>query len=234
MAGSADEIRNETKTDLTLSLMRRDLVMGKLAPGAHLKIHELQERYDVSQTIIREVLPTLANEGLLIGMARKGYLVNDLSLADLTELTELRLDLEIPAFSEAMKKGDMDWEVGILRAQHVMRKYVSDQDSGVRAEQTEGWLSVHASFHSALIAGCPSARRKQYCRHLFDQSSRYFVLAANSLPSSKDNLQEHVELGDLALSREIDPALEKLRQHINKAHENTQRFLVDECDTANG
>lgn len=227
------DVNGPTKADLTLERIRRDLVTGELVPGAHLKIHELQERYDVSQTTIREVLPKLVNEGLLVSKARRGYVVNDLSISDLDDLVSLRLDLELPAFREAIENGDVDWEVGILRSQHLMRKFVSEQDGNALVEQTHGWLGIHANFHAALIAGCRSERRKQYCRHLFDQSSRYFVVAANYLPSSEDNLQEHVELGDLALSRDMDNGIMRLRQHIKSAHLNMQRFLFADDGSLN-
>ncbi|MCT8974638.1 GntR family transcriptional regulator [Microbaculum marinisediminis] len=225
------EAKEPTKADATQERMRTDLITGQLKPGLQLKIHELQERYSVSQTTIREVLPKLVHEGLVTSSARKGYAVCRLSLEDLEDLAALRLDLELPAFETSMKQGDVDWEVGVLRAQHLMRKFVAEAGASKRAEHAHGWLEIHAGFHSALIAGCGSERRMQYCRQIFTQSSRYFVVAAKYMQSSDVNLSEHLELGDIALDRDIETGKERLRQHVLQALTNMKRFFEE---TENG
>ena len=215
-----------SKADATLRDMRLDLITGALKPGARVKIHELTDRYNVSQTIVREVLPKLAAEGLLVGIAQKGFQVAKTSLADVKELTELRIDLEVPALRLAIEHGGTEWEVGILRAQHMMRKYVRDQKGAERAEQTTGWIKVHADFHSSLIASCPSARRRQYCRILFDQSSRYFFLAANALLNSADNLDSHILLADIVLVGDLEHATKMMHDHIERAYVDVKTHML--------
>jgi GntR family carbon starvation induced transcriptional regulator len=219
------------KADTMLEDMRLDLITGDLVPGDRVKIHDLTERYNVSQTTIREVLPKLAAEGLLVEAARKGYQVAAISLKDLDDLMQIRIDLELPALRQSAIHGGAEWEVGILRAQHMMRLYQREHKGAERLEQTRGWITVHAAFHAALIAGSPSLRRRVYCRNLFDQSSRYFWLAANSLPSSIDNLASHIELADLALAGEVELATKMLRKHIEKAHADVKAFLVNDSST---
>ena len=68
-ARDVEERPGPSKSEVMLDDMRLDLITGQLAPDARVKIHELTERYSVSRTIAREVLPKLAAEGLLIGMA---------------------------------------------------------------------------------------------------------------------------------------------------------------------
>ncbi len=219
-----------TKADWVANSLRMELITGEYEAGVKLRIQDLASRFDVSQTTIREVLPKLTAEGLLESEAQRGYRVAALSLIDLNELIALRLDIELPAFREAVMHGGTEWEVGILRAQHMMRKYVQQQGDTGLAELTPGWIQVHGGFHAALLAGCPSSQRKMYCRHLFDQASRYFCLAARALPSSRDNLDDHITLGDLALERDVEGGVAHLRAHIEKAHTNARTVLFGGLD----
>jgi GntR family transcriptional regulator, carbon starvation induced regulator len=214
------------KADSILEDMRLDLITGVLAPGERVKIQDLTERYKVSQTTIREVLPKLAAEGFVVEIAQRGYQVLPISLEDLDELTHIRLDLELPALIQSIAHGGPEWEVGILRAQHLMRVYAREYPDTDKVEHTRGWIAVHREYHASLIAGSPSIRRRHYCRNLFDQSSRYFWLAANSLSSSKANLEHHAELTDTILSGNEDLSVKMLRDHIEQAHDDIMCYMV--------
>jgi len=61
-----------TLTGRLVSELRRLIVAGDLAPGAHLKERELCERFDISRSILREAVQQLLSEGLLISVPPQG------------------------------------------------------------------------------------------------------------------------------------------------------------------
>src|SRR5438093_79098 len=80
-------------TKATLGL--RELVFsGEFAPGERLSEVELAERLGVSRTPLRMALMTLAHEGLLEPLSRRGFVVRAFSRADVTDAIELRGVLE--------------------------------------------------------------------------------------------------------------------------------------------
>jgi DNA-binding GntR family transcriptional regulator len=68
--------------DKVASLLRDDIVAGRLKPGQRLGLTVLAARFGVSTTPIREALATLEQEGLVVGEPHKGLRVAELSAED--------------------------------------------------------------------------------------------------------------------------------------------------------
>jgi len=73
----------------------RDLIVTlELSPGQVVVERELMERLHLGRTPVREALRRLGDEGLVLIYARRGMVVAPVHLADLEEVSEVRLDLE--------------------------------------------------------------------------------------------------------------------------------------------
>jgi DNA-binding GntR family transcriptional regulator len=55
---------------------------------------ELAGRFGVSQSVVREALTRLGERGLVVASPQRGFRVRELSVADIAELTELRVEIE--------------------------------------------------------------------------------------------------------------------------------------------
>ena len=82
-----------THTERVYEVIRSELLNGVLHPGQKLKMVELTERFGVSQSVIREALTRLTEQGLLIATPQRGFRVRDLSIEDIAELTESRVQI---------------------------------------------------------------------------------------------------------------------------------------------
>ena len=78
-----------TRTEQVYEILRGELLNGGLHPGQKLKMVELTERFGVSQSVVREALTRLTEQGLLIATPQRGFRVRDLSIEDIAELTEI-------------------------------------------------------------------------------------------------------------------------------------------------
>src|ERR1700744_1804827 len=107
-----------TRTEQVYDILRGELLNGALHPSQKLKMVELTVRFGVSQSVIREALTRLTEQGLLIATPQRGFRVRDLSIEDIAELTETRVEIESLAMRLAVERGDMQWETGILAAHH--------------------------------------------------------------------------------------------------------------------
>ena len=83
-----------TRTEQVYEVIRSELLNGVLHPGQKLKMVELTERFGVSQSVVREALTRLTEQGLLIATPQRGFRVRDLSIEDIAELTETRIQIE--------------------------------------------------------------------------------------------------------------------------------------------
>lgn len=78
-------------------LLRVAIYDGELEPGARLTEREICERYGVSRTIAREVVRELEAERLIESNRRHGYIVAQMSLAEIDDLYRMRVLLEAEA-----------------------------------------------------------------------------------------------------------------------------------------
>jgi len=110
---------------------------------------ELTERFGVSQSVIREALTRLTEQGLLVATPQRGFRVRDLSIEDIAQLTETRIQIEALALRLAVERGDLQWETGILAAHHRLERTPVTRDDGTVSED---WSGHHRDFHQALLA----------------------------------------------------------------------------------
>jgi DNA-binding GntR family transcriptional regulator len=176
---------------------------------------ELANRFAVSQSVIREALTRLAEQGLVVATPQRGFRVRELSVDDIAGLTEARVRIEAAAMSLAVERGDVRWETGILAAHHILDRTPVLKDEGILNEE---WAVNHREFHRALLAGCNNARLEDIAQGLRDSAELYrrwnWVLTEDH---HRDVVAEHRQLKDLALARESDAAIAVLTEHMEHA-----------------
>ena len=204
-----------TRTEQVYETLRSELLNGVLHPSQKLKMVELTERFGVSQSVVREALTRLTEQDLLIATPQRGFRVRDLSVEDIAELTETRIQVESLALRLAVERGDLQWETGILAAHHRLERTPVTRDDGTVSED---WSVRHRDFHQALLTGCGNRRLESVANSLRDSAELYrrwyWVLTDDHQP---DLAREHRELRDLALARDADRAIELLAEHIDRA-----------------
>jgi DNA-binding GntR family transcriptional regulator len=191
--------------------IRSDIVFGRLAPGAKLKLDTLKADYGASVSTLRETLNRLSSERLVIAEGQKGFVVSPVSAANLREIAALRLLLECRALEQSFATGDMDWEGRVVAAYHRLSRMEGRMAQGDRT-CTEDWKQYDWQFHQELISACGSAMLIDTHAAVFDQYLRYQMIAL----SYRGDIaaREHALLLDHALSRDAAHACAVLRTHV--------------------
>jgi DNA-binding GntR family transcriptional regulator len=204
-----------TRTGEVFDALRSELLDGVLAPGQKLRMVELADRFRVSQSVVREALTRLAEQGLAVATPQRGFRVRELSVQDITDLTESRVQIESAAFRLAIERGDVRWETDVLSTHHILERTPVTRDDGTVNEE---WAVHHRDFHRALLAGCGNARLAAIAQSLRDSAELYrrwyWVLTDDH---QRDVAAEHRQLKELALARDVDAAIEVLTEHIERA-----------------
>lgn len=216
-----------TRCDEVYEALRAQILSGRLKPGQRLKFPELAVNYDASVSVLREALTRLTGEGLVVSAAHLGYAVTDLSVEQLEELTDARLELETMVFARSIRDGDLAWESRVVAAHHtLMRVPFLTEDEPARI--AEEWAEAHASFHRALLSGCKNDRLLHMATGLRDEAELYRRWSHPLGHEPNRNLeQEHRELLETALARDIPAATSSLFQHIS----HTTELLLDVTGT---
>ena len=85
--------------------LREMVLNGKLAPGQRVAEAPLADLLGVSRTPVRQALPVLAQEGLLVENETRGYLVRAFTAAEITDAIDVRGALEALAAQRVAERG---------------------------------------------------------------------------------------------------------------------------------
>ncbi len=206
-----------TPTVAAYDLLRAEILHGDLMPGERLRVAELNTRYSIGLTPIREALMRLASEGLVLNESNRGARVRSTSIEELTDLVATRRELEANCLRLAMVSGGPEWEAEILRTLHLLnRAPVPDRIED--REAAASWEALHRQFHHTLVSACGSQWRLSFWNTLADHSERYRKLRlVADLPhraSPRDIQAEHEAIAAAVINREVDAALALMDAHL--------------------
>lgn len=213
-----------TRGGVVYAHMREDIFQGVFEPGQRLRLVELSQRFSVSQSVVREALTRLSEQGLVRAAPQQGFSVVTVSLADLDELTEARIEIESLVLRRSVERGDITWESSVVAAHHHLAG-----TEVIRADGTlsSDWLVVHERFHQSLLEACGNARLLAAALSLRDAATLY---RRWSLPvghdSDRDVAAEHQAIVAAVLDRDADAAAALLARHIDRTSE-ALRAVID-------
>ena len=135
--------------EVTTRQLREEILSGQLAPGQRLIEDQIRLRFSISRAPLREALRSLAQQGLVEHLPRRGTRVTDLTEADVDQLFGIRWALERHAIESAFPLSpppnatDPFLEVRVQLEQ--MRRADADGDE-LRKDD------AHRAFHAAVVA----------------------------------------------------------------------------------
>ena len=197
------------------------------APGTKLKLETLAAASGLSSSPLREALNRLVQEGLVLALENRGFWVAPISVAELKDLTRMRLLVESEVLASAIDCGDDEWEARVVAAFHRLdlteQRLRQDADSPARAD----WSALHKAFHLALFSGSDSPRLIRTASSLFSQAERYRNFATAHRRKPRNVRGEHASLMRACLDRKPKEALRLLREHIAATAESVAGVLAD-------
>lgn len=236
-----DRLRNG-KMSLNAALLqqlRADLMSGRIAPGARLKIPELSQRYSVTPGAVREALSRLVTEGLVSFADQRGFRAAEVTLKELNDVTRVRIFVEREALREAMERGDDEWESEVLAAHHRLMRTARKVGDATAPESIE-WTRRHREFHAALISACRSEWLLRLHNVLYDQSERYRLLSSEAGGGGRRDARgaddDHSRMVRAVLARNEELALDLIQKHIERTAERVRAAMKrgSDADAADG
>ncbi|NWE46679.1 GntR family transcriptional regulator [Pseudomonas gingeri] len=201
-------------TQATYEQLRKDVLSCVLQPGNRVNVKELAEHYQASGGAVREALSRLTAEELVVAEPQKGFRIAPVSLDDLVDLTQARIEMEGSCLRHSIENGDVAWETRLVSAYHGLSR-AAGPDSGSHYD-ARSWHDVHKTFHEALVSACPNIWLLRMRTMLFEQYSRYRALSVAMTAASRNLDGEHQGLRDAALAKDANAAVELITHHIRE------------------
>ena len=133
--------------EVTTRQLREEILTGQLAPGQRLIEDQIRLRFAISRAPLREALRSLAQQGLVEHLPRRGMRVTELTATDIDQLFGIRRALERHAIEMHLSAGRRppDDRLGEVRQWlDQMRQADADGDD-LRKDD------AHRAFHAAIV-----------------------------------------------------------------------------------
>jgi GntR family transcriptional regulator of vanillate catabolism len=139
-----------TQSELATDQLRQKIIRGEYPPGSHVQEQPLSDALGVSRTPVRTALNTLANEGLLEYMAKRGYRVREFGIDDIINAYEVRATLEGMACRLVSERG-------LNRMAERQLRSIVDEMELILEDSTDGdfdrerWREHNQLFHMKIV-----------------------------------------------------------------------------------
>jgi DNA-binding GntR family transcriptional regulator len=182
-----------------------------LPPGSPIIETEIAAVLKTSRTPVREAMKELESDGLVIQYPQKGTFVSEISPHDIEEIFSLRIMLEVFALQESYNKISDD----------ELNK-VNSMFSALGADSTrEKYALADKTLHSLIVDKACNYRLKLILKNLNGQIERFRRMAARGPTGVSKSRQEHLEIVQMLLRRDLKGCEESLRNHLNSVKSNT-------------
>ena len=224
---TAGDDEPRTLIERAYARLREDIVEGRLVPGEKLRVEHLKARYHVSAGTLREAITRLVSDALVQAEGQRGFRVAPIALADLEDLTRLRLHIEIDALRQSIRHGDAAWRQAVQAAYDELSGF----ERPIRPDLRPQWEQRNARFHEVLIGARASPWTLKVLRLLSRHGERYRRYAIHLPGSVRDVHAEHRQIFEAAMAGHEARAALALEAHIRAtpdalilAHQRGQRW----------
>ncbi len=216
--GGIVPLRRQTLTGMTLEALRERILRGAFPDGEPLRQDAIAEELGVSRIPVREALRQLEAEGLVTFHPHRGAVVTTLSLDEITELFELRADIESDLLRRSIPL--------MVTADHRLATEILDAyETALHTGKVAAWGELNWQFHSALYA--PSNRQFTLgiVGKLHQHSDRYLRMQLSLTHGESRARSEHRAILAAVRKRDTVKAPTLMRAHILEAGRSLVSFL---------
>jgi DNA-binding GntR family transcriptional regulator len=214
-------IRRQTVSGMTVNALRERILHGDYPEGEPLRQDAIAEELGVSRIPVREALRQLEAEGLVTFNPHRGAVVSTLSLSEIDELFELRLQIELDLLRRAMPHIERE---DVARAKEILDRY----ETALRNGDVASWGEMNWQFHSTLYAPADRPFTMGVAQRLHQQCDRYLRMQLALTHGEARANDEHRAILAAVRAGEAKRAVQLMRDHIGYAGRALRDFLAAE------
>lgn len=210
-------------TDRAYAYLREEILRCRLAPGSRIVEGEIAAELNMSNTPVKRAFGMLIHEGFVEVRPRHGYLVTEVTLADVQEIYQLRQVIE-PAAAELAASNASPEQL------QEMRQLVGDDPSLSYEERAESVLR----FHEVLAEASGNARLASVLGGLMDEMQRLLYMGFDISEDVTHQAGEHRELLDALLKGNHHTAREIAERQVELGRMRMFEAILESLTSAGG
>lgn len=226
-------LRRNTISSQIHAALRRDIIVGRLAPRAMLSEQEFAVRFGISRTPVREAMIKLAEEGLVEIFPQYGSFVAPIKLLDVFDSQFAREALECAAVSKAIERVDKAGDAEL-------KAVIDRQRSALRPQKRDAFFRADEDMHILIFKIAGHANAWRFVEGAKAQMDRVRHIAITMPRKQASILAEHEAVIDRMLARDRRGAVEAMRAHLRGIfrtvemlrNDNSEYFAEDQSGEA--
>jgi DNA-binding GntR family transcriptional regulator len=205
--------------------LRRLIITGELEPGSRLVEDRLAARLGVSRNPVREALQTLAGEGFVDMLPRRGAVVAEVTVDQAEELFDVRMALEPLAARLAAKRAPAAGVEGLRQVLERARLATEAGDFDLVA-------TCNTDFHQMVV----DLSGNDYLRLIVAPMARrvQWVFRTSAATRAPHSWREHEELLRAIAAGDQDYAEAAAKAHVGAARASYRQLCVGDPGPAQG
>lgn len=184
-------------------IIKEKLVNCEYEPGSLLNEAQLASELGFSRTPVREALNRIENEGFIRILPKKGIYVTNVTLNDVVQIFQTRLEIEPIALK--------------LAAPYLPEKELLYFKKSFTGEESDIYCGfrMDTAMHLFIIEHCGNRFIIDMMHKVFDQNTRIIISSKQNETKIHDARKEHLEIINLLLNQNVIKAQEAIYSHID-------------------
>lgn len=202
---------NKDLKNHTYCILKERLVNCIYPPSTLLNEAQLAADLGASRTPVREAISRLEMEGFVKIMPKKGIYVTDISLNDVLQIFQTRIEIEPIAVR--------------LAAPHLPREELlafCDKFKG-EAPDIQNGFRLDTAMHLFIIEHCGNRYIIDMMHSIFDENTRVIISSKQNQVQIHDARLEHLDILNSLLDKDTERAIALMQSHI----ENCRKAALD-------
>jgi DNA-binding GntR family transcriptional regulator len=205
-------------------LLRTRITTLELAPGALLNAQQLAAELNLPLFAVEEALKLLAHDHLVRITPRHGTYVADVNVADLEQLSELRIELESLAAALAAERATAD-DLAVLEALREAQM-LPDAQHRHDAADARTLFDIDHRFHQGIAQAAKNVYLAETLEQFYGMSLRLWYLVLPRLQFLPGAVEKHFALVDAIRRKQPAVAEEIARAHVREFYVEVREVLA--------
>lgn len=206
-----------TDADRAYEQIKKRIVTVEMEPGSVIREASLMQELNLGRTPIREALKRLQAEDLVNMTPRRGMFVAGIAITDLTQIYEIRVELESLCVYLAAER--------ITTEQLDEMRQLLDQYQSLDKGDLQALFSLDHCLHSLLAQASGNKFLQNEIERFYNLSLRIWHVAIQNVTCEDVDVGAHLDI--LSAIEAHDPMLarQRMRRHIEHFHASVRQYL---------
>lgn len=206
-------LNKATLSEQIYGILRNDILTQVIRPGEKLTLKNLQERFGVSSTPIRDALTRLAEDGLAVYYSNIGVNVIELNEADLKDLYQFMGDLDSLAILYSSRHPDQKLILKELE-ENIRQTTVIYEKETLSQSEILTWKELSDRFHLIFYDYCNNVRLTRAAEKQRSQLTIYSNMYETAPQFQLDIEKFHVSIYEAYTDGDYELAARRMREHL--------------------